>query len=162
MERKNDYEKIETLQDAIRKLGPENALVKEYYAIICSTGQLSEDLLAYLRLRIITAALNGEWKPDFEDIKQKKYWPLFFLYTQPEWENISEEVRKSGVFFGGNANNGAYCGFLYESTNSAPSYAYAYIGSQLCYKSAELAKYAGKQFVDIYFDFVIGGYGKQD
>ena len=40
-------------------------------------------------------------------------------------------VRLGGVSFGGNANNGVNCGFLYANTNNAPSNAAANIGSRL-------------------------------
>lgn len=40
-------------------------------------------------------------------------------------------VQWNGVLFGGNANNGANCGFLYANTNNAPSNANANIGSRL-------------------------------
>jgi hypothetical protein len=33
--------------------------------------------------------------------------------------------------------------------------AVASVGSRLCFKSRELAEYAGKQFIDIYTDFFI-------
>lgn len=36
-----------------------------------------------------------------------------------------------GVIFGGNANNGANCGFAYANTNNAPSNTNANIGSRL-------------------------------
>lgn len=37
----------------------------------------------------------------------------------------------SGLLFGGNANNGANCGFAYANTNNAPSNANTNIGSRL-------------------------------
>lgn len=37
----------------------------------------------------------------------------------------------SGVLFGGNANNGANCGFVYSNSNNAPSNTNANIGSRL-------------------------------
>lgn len=35
-----------------------------------------------------------------------------------------------GVYFGGNANNGANCGFVYANSNNAPSNTNANIGSR--------------------------------
>lgn len=37
-----------------------------------------------------------------------------------------------GVYFSGNANNGANAGFAYANANNAPSNTNANIGSQLC------------------------------
>jgi hypothetical protein len=158
---KTIMEIIKTFQDAKEELGPENVFVKEYNNI-CSTGRPSKDLLAYLRLRIITAALNEGWEPDFTNRKQDKYYPWFWLYTRKELDELSDMERKKGISFGANANSGAYCGFLYANTSNAPSVANAGIGSRLCFKSKELAEYAGRQFIGLYLDFLIGGYGKQD
>lgn len=154
--------RIKTLQDAKEELGDENELVKEYDTIY-GMDQPSKDLLSYMRLRIIVDALNEGWKPDFTDRKQNKYWPWFWMYSEAEWNAMSDTKRKSGVFFGGSANSWAGCGFLFaDTTNTNPSLAYAGIGSRICFKSKELAEYAGLQFAGIYFDFLIGGYGKQD
>ena len=38
-----------------------------------------------------------------------------------------------GLLLGGNANNGAYCGFAYLGSNSTPSFTYANFGSRLCF-----------------------------
>lgn len=38
-----------------------------------------------------------------------------------------------GLLFGGNADGGARCGFASALSNHAPSYAYAYVGSRLCF-----------------------------
>jgi hypothetical protein len=51
-----------------------------------------------------------------------------YFYT-----NASSSHGIRGVFFGGNAYDGAYCGFLCARTLIAPSDAIAYIGSRLCY-----------------------------
>ena len=48
------------------------------------------------------------------------------------------------------ANGGvSYAYALYDS-----AIVYAHIGSRLAFKSEELAEYAGKQFTDIYADFI--------
>ena len=45
----------------------------------------------------------------------------------------SSGEAERGVLFGGNANSGAYAGFVYASANNAPATANAYIGSRLCF-----------------------------
>lgn len=48
-----------------------------------------------------------------------------------------------------------YAGFAYAYSRSAPSNTYTYIGSRLCLKSDALAAYCGKQFTDIWADFLL-------
>ena len=52
-----------------------------------------------------------------------------YFYT-----NIPESgVSERGVLFGGRAGHGAGAGFGCAGTNDAPSNAYAYVGSRLCF-----------------------------
>ena len=60
-----------------------------------------------------------------------------------------------GVLFGGNANNSASAGFSYANTNNTASNTNASVGSRLCYKTRELATYAGRQFEGLYNDFLL-------
>ena len=53
-------ERIKTFEDACKELGEEHPLVKEWN---CWQGCCSADLAAYLKLRIICAALNEGWEP---------------------------------------------------------------------------------------------------
>ena len=84
-----------------------------------------KDTIAYEKLKVIVRALNEGWIPNWEDSNEKKYYPYF---------------RMSPFGF-----DDTLCG--YWSANSAT-------GSRLRFKSAELAKYAGKQFVDLYRDLM--------
>jgi hypothetical protein len=90
----------------------------------------TKDEIAYRKLKTIVAALNEGWAPDWTDNNQWKYFP-WFTY------------------------NGAYAGLAYAHTIHAASYTAAAIGSRLCFKTRELATYAGKQFIDIYNDFLL-------
>lgn len=76
---------------------------------------------AFAQLRIITKALNEGWEPDEEDESQVKYYPYF-------------KKDGSGFRF-----------FCYYYSYLGPS-----VGSYLCFKTSELAEYAGKQFTDLY------------
>lgn len=49
------------------------------------------------------------------------------------YTNIPTTTTLRGVLFGGCALNGAYCGFAYAPSDSAPSKTAAYIGSRLCF-----------------------------
>lgn len=58
-------EEIKTLGDAIARLGDRHPYVVQYRDIYAGMGNTpdSQDLIAYLQLRIITAALNDGWTP---------------------------------------------------------------------------------------------------
>lgn len=90
-------------------------------------GGETKDEEAYIKLKTIARALNEGWTPDWTDSNEAKYWPYFDSY-------------KSGVGFSYDA-----CVYWYATTA---------VGSRLCYKSSELAKYAGTQFLSIYNDFL--------
>lgn len=149
-------ERIKTFDDAFKELGEHHPLVKEYHKrhlFLEDDSDISSDLVAYLKLRIITAALNEGWTPQFTE-DEYRYFPWFWLYTKEEIAKMDKEERKKVVLFGGGANSGSSAGFAYASSAPAPSSAAAYIGSRLCFKSSALAKYAGEQFAEIYFAFV--------
>lgn len=156
---KNVMERVKTFEDALRELDGKNdnhPLVTEFEALqgyFCENDDMSKDVIAYLKLRIITAALNEGWTPQFTK-DECRYYPWFWLYTKEEIAKMNKEERKKVVLFGGNAFYGADAGFAFAFTFYVPSYSNTYLGSRLCFKSAALAKYAGEQFAEIYFSFV--------
>lgn len=86
-----------------------------------------EALIALNELFTIAQAWNKEdgFVPDFSDWEQEKWFPWF-------------EYDKDAA------------GFVCTVTCNAPSYADAYIGSRLCFKSSARAAQFGKQFADLY------------
>ena len=67
---KNIMERIKTFDDAFKELGENHPLVKEYHKrhlFLEDDSDISSDLVAYLKLRIITAALNEGWTPQFTE-----------------------------------------------------------------------------------------------
>lgn len=153
---KNIMERIKTFDDAFKELGENHPLVKEYHKrhlFLEDDSDISSDLVAYLKLRIITAALNEGWTPQFTE-DEYRYFPWFWLYTKEEIAKMDKEERKKIVLFGGDALSSAIAGFACASANNAPSHTAAYVGSRLCFKSSALAEYAGKQFAEIYFAFM--------
>lgn len=146
-------ERIKTFEDACKELGEDNSFVKEYRAI--SKPEMGADLLAYLKLRIIAAALNEGWVPQFTG-DEYRYYPWFVLYSKKEWYAFAEEDRrKRGMEICGDADDGAYAVFFYTSSYSSRPNALGLLnlGSHLFFKTWELAQYAGKQFADIWIDF---------
>lgn len=155
---KNIMERIKTFEDALNELGDKHPLVLQYRFNFNNEGGWTDDMYArefeaYLKLRIITAALNEGWTPQFTE-DEYRYFPWFWLYTKEEIAKMDKEERKKVVLFGGSADNGASAGFASAATHYSPSYATASVGSRLCFKSSALAEYAGKQFAEIYFAFV--------
>lgn len=156
-------ERVKTFGDAVRELGGEHPFVAEWNAYKQSEAcsKTGNDLAAYLQLRIITAALNEGWEPEFSD-DEYRYYPWFALYTKDELSDKSEEW-KSGhairscenhkVRFGGSASYGANAGFVCANAYYSATYATAHFGSRLCLKSEALARYAGMQFIYLWMDF---------
>lgn len=112
----------------------------------------SKDVLAFLKLRIIAMALNEGWHPSFSE-NEIRYWPCFYIISKEEYEAMSEE-QKSRCVGRGSGNAAALGGLVYASASYASAYSYASLGSRLAFRTRELAIYAGKQFIDIYADFV--------
>ena len=163
-EPKKVTERIKTLYDAQCELAQRaehgdyeaGQLIEDYNKV--ETEKATTDLVAFLQLRIITAALNEGWKPQFNDDEQRWY-PYFILWTQEEIDNMSDKEKDSKelLLWGGGAGHGSPCG-------SSSSYSYdggwadtgAGIGSRLAYKTDALATYAGRQFASVYARFYIG------
>ncbi len=150
-------ERVKTFEDACNELGEENVLVQAYRTAEFNTsGNQNDvsDVVAYLKLRIIVAALNEVWQPTFSD-DEYRYYPWFAFYTKEELDAMDEEER-SRVLGRSNSNALAGAGVAYSNTNAASSFSCTSIGGRLCFKNRELAEYAGQQFLAIYADFLIG------
>ncbi len=149
----NVMERVKTFQDALNELGNKHPLVEQYNMLYSEFGAtMDADIIAYLKLRIIAAALNEGWEPQFiED--EYRYYPYFYLITKEEYEQLSDEDKKRCV---GRASGNAYSlgGLVCSGAHVASSYSYANDGVRLAFKTRELAEYAGKQFIDIWADFV--------
>ena len=60
---KNIMERVKTFEDACEVLGEEHSYVQEYRGIANVNFDFTQDIIAYLKLRIICAALNEGWQP---------------------------------------------------------------------------------------------------
>ena len=113
------------------------------------------DIIAYLKLRIITAALNEGWEPQFTK-DEYRYYPYFFIYTKGEYERISDADKKRCVGRS-SVNAVADGGLVFANANGGSSHSFSSSGVRLAFKTRELAEYAGKQFLNIWVDFVFKG-----
>lgn len=148
----NVTDRVKTFDDALEELGKDNHLVKEYEAI-CK-ADVTENTIVYSRLCVITAAMNEGWRPMF--VKEEyRYFPYFYLYTNEEISRMSEE-EKSRVVFRSYNSAVAYGGVSFAYAFYGSAYVYANFGSRLAFKTEELAEYAGKQYIDLYADYLLG------
>ena len=145
-------ERIKTLVDAMEALGQGNPLVEEYIAVRDKLRTDAGELIAYLKLRIIVAALNEGWEPKFTE-DEYRYFPWFYFYTKEEYDKLDDEKKGRCVLRSGSSNN-AYSGFVSVNAYYDSSNANNVIGSRLAFRTRELAAYAGRQFIEGWADFM--------
>lgn len=80
-------------------------------------------LIALTQLVVIASALNDNWQPNWNNDDEYKYYPWFDMKD----------------------------GFVFDGVDSV--YTYSDVGSRLCFKSRDIAKYAVDQFEDLYKDY---------
>ncbi|MCK9477263.1 MAG: hypothetical protein M0R46_15205 [Candidatus Muirbacterium halophilum] len=85
--------------------------------------------IARRKLEIIIEALNEGWKPDFNKIKQSKWYCCFY-------------ESETGIGF--------------SFSNNSPANAITYFGVLFCLKDKKLADYIGKQFIYLYEEMLLG------
>lgn len=152
-------ERIKTFDDAVAALG-NHALVNQYRRITEEQNppmdESAIDIIAYLKLRIIVAALNEGWEPEFVD-DERRWAPWFVLYTNEEIERMDEDDRARICRVVGRSVDSAdaFGGLAYASADNASSSASSGYAARLAFKTEALAKYAGTQFIEIYRDFII-------
>lgn len=149
-------ERINTFHDAYCELGNEHPFVISYEKYVNTASGEEADVIAYLKLRIIAAALNEGWEPQFTE-DETRYYPWYTLWTKEELAQKSEEWKKehSLWLFGGASLNGATCGLASAASVHAWSPSSAALSARLAVKSDELAEFFGKQFIDIWADYVL-------
>ena len=153
-------ERVKTFEDAIEELGKEHPLVLHYSFNFNEEGSWNDDgyvndLEAYLKLRIICAALNEGWEPKFTE-KEERWYPWFWLLTQNEINEMKEEdkTKRQLRMITGEFRT-EFAGLVFASSSYTPSATLANFGSRLCFQNEALAKYAGTQFIDIWKDFLL-------
>ena len=145
---KDVRKRIKTFEDACREIGID---AEAWNRDKISLG-LEPDVLAFLKLRIIVKALNEGWEPRFTE-DECRYYPWFILYTREEYNKLDEE-EKSRVVCRSSVNAYALGGVSCAFASYDSSYSSASIGVRLAFKTSELAAYCGRQFLDIWADFV--------
>lgn len=146
-------ERVKTYDDAVKELGEDHPFVVAANSAVWRYPEdYNQDIVAYLKLRVVVAALNDGLNPEFTE-DERRWFPWYRLYTKEEIDNLSEEDKEQVLLWGGPANHGSQCGLACADSHVAWSYSYASIGSRLALKSKELADYAGKQFIELFAPF---------
>ena len=140
-------ERIKTFDDAVDELGSEHPLVKQYMAANGNEA-FTRNTIAYMKLLIIAAALNGGWFPDFQ-IKEKLWAPIFKIHAGDELDDIFPDAT---YLFG------ACCGLAFVSSDLAWSFAASTLSERLAVKSEEISDYFGNQFIDIWVEYLLDGF----
>lgn len=117
------YKEIKSYEDACKVLGVQP--ISEN-AVAAFPKEDRKSMLAYHKLTIIARAINGGWKPDWNDRTQYKYYPVFY------YENA---------------------GLSFAATCITASHTTAYFGSRLCFQTEAMSDYAAATFADLYTDF---------
>lgn len=146
-------ERIKTFEDAVKATG---------MTLPFDDNQLSylpKDVVAYMKLRVIAAALNELHEATLDEFPkfttdEYRWYPWFYLYTQEEIDKMGEEKKKKLWLFGGHSDSGSNCGLASAYSNNAWSHSSSGFSARLAVKSEALAKYFGQQFIDIWSDYV--------
>lgn len=149
-------ERIKTFEDAVNAIGEDHPLVAQYKTINSAFKEADNNLhlFAYTRLAIIAEALNEGWRPEYTE-DEYRYYPWFGLYTQEEYDDMDDEDKERCRFVGRSSYSAnAYGGLVYAGAGSGSAYSHAGIGSRLAFKSRELAIYCGKQFIEIWINYL--------
>lgn len=150
---KDITERIKTFEDACKELGEVHPFVRAYTSWIEHEDLDDQlDILAYFKLRIICAALNEGWQPEFLE-EEYRYYPWFWLYTRDEIERMDEQQKQARHLISTGDYITDYAGFAFADSSNAPSMANTYISYALYLKSEALSVYCGKQFIDLWADF---------
>ena len=148
-------ERVKTFEDACRELGECHPFVLAYKNTNLRDPEVAEenrDILAYMKLRIIVAALNDGWEPEFTE-DEWRWYPWFTLYTEKELSDKSDEWKADRQLISIDDYSKDFVGMSFAKSRLASLYSPSDISSRLCFKSEALAAYCGKQFTKLWIDF---------
>lgn len=120
---KDIMERVKTFEDACRELGEEHPFVRSYNGYtnnIHENNKNDTDILAYLKLRIICAALNEGWEPQFTE-DEWRYYPWFWLYTQKEINDMDEDEKTDRRLMSTGEYQTGHAGLAFAASYYAPS-----------------------------------------
>lgn len=118
-------DRVKTYEDACRELSM-NPLDENK---LMKLGLTKHDI-AYQKLVTIAKSLNEGWVPDVCDNSVYRWYPWF-------------------------VTNGSPSSFAFYGSFYGDALAYAGSGSRLCFKNKELSEYCGKQFIELWKQFIL-------
>lgn len=149
-------ERVKTFEDACRELGENHHFVEQYHSIVDNSHFASDgnDIFTYLKLRIVFAALNEGWEPQFTK-DEWRYYPRFELCTNMALTAKSDEWKACRHIASIEDYLGYYEYIVCTSSNTANPNITPLAGCRLCFKNADLAIYFGAQFINLWADFCL-------
>jgi hypothetical protein len=127
-------ELVKSFEEALDILESRSPGIKEEFEAISQLKtRYSRRIINEFKLMIIIEVLNEGWIPDWKNFSQRKWYPWFYIDS-----------------------TGAIAGLGYVSSIHAASYTNASLGSWLCCKSEKLAEYAGRTFLPLYNEMLLG------
>lgn len=151
-------ERVKTFEDACKELGEDHKLVQQYRAAEGTSLMDSINVAAYLKLRIITAALNEGWEPQFTE-DEDRWYPYLVLWFKGELDDKSDEwkdERNLQVPVVGSATFGSDVGVSALNSSDVVSNSDTLVGSALVFRKSEIARFAGQQFTELWANYYTG------
>lgn len=118
-------DRVKTYEDACRELSM-NPLDENK---LMKLGLTKHDI-AYQKLVTIAKSLNEGWVPNVCDNSVYRWYPWF-------------------------VTNGSPSSFAFDGSGYGDALASAGSGSRLCFKNKELSEYCGKQFIELWKQFIL-------
>lgn len=143
-----DYKSIKTYEDACEVLGERVDEEK------LSDAGVPKHIIALMKLELVCKALwGGEVKvyPDAEG-SRIYYYPRFWLFTKDEISSMSSKDR--GSLLSATTHYGASASWGSVTTYSCSSHSTMHGGFRLCLDTKEKAMYFGKQFVELWAEYL--------
>ncbi len=119
-------DKVKSFEDACKVLD----ITPSVPVVTGIPEKYQKPLIANYQLMVIAEALNEGWTPDWSNGEWDKWYPWFNM------DNSSSAGR-----------------FSFDGADTQRSY--SRVGSRLCFKSEELADYAGTQFLELYRELFV-------
>lgn len=148
----NIMEKVTAYYDACKILEIENFL-DEPNPIMNMMGidyEIPKNVIAMMKLETIIEALNEGWVAA-ENINDQWWFPWFYRF-----DKCTESKYNGFISAKSYSDSGMNRGVAFAYPDHDLSRMYSFYGSRLALKSSELAEYCGKQFIQLWADYLLG------
>lgn len=139
-------ERIKTFNDAYDEIGYNHAFVLEYDELCTDSIYETASTIAFVKLKIIAKALNGQC--NLEVPNHKRWYPRFVVKKANAVNEKTIDSDKVWI-----KRNDVY--FMFFDTIRNDEVVSESSNASTCFRTKELAEYAGKQFIDIYANLIL-------